>query len=81
MRNLIMAREWLNFGEKLPGFRFKDWNRIIRPGKVLDGLQRVKEVHYHEFDFIVILLSQDVSPSIAIDLVETGKNLLSKHFS
>src|SRR5260370_34935653 len=71
-----MAREWLDFGEKLPGFRFKDGNRILRPCKCSHGLQRVKQVHHHEFDLILALLSQDVSASIAIDLLEAGKHLL-----
>ncbi len=40
--DLIMAREWLDFGEKLPGFRVKNRDRIVRPRKGLHGLQRFK---------------------------------------
>ena len=56
-----MAREWLDFGEKLPGFRFKDGNRILRPCKCSHGLQRVKQVHHHELDLILALLCDGLS--------------------
>jgi hypothetical protein len=77
--DFIMAREGFDLREQSPGFRFKNWNRIIRSCKGSHGLQRVKEIHHDEFDFIGLFLSEDVSPSIAIDVPETREHLLSEH--
>jgi len=78
--DLIMACHWLDFGKKLPGFRLKDGNSVIRSSKCSHGLQRVKHVHHHKFDLIASLLSQDVTASITIDPLEARKNALSEQF-
>src|SRR5260370_3959682 len=68
-----------DFAEQLSRFRFKDGDSIVRSCKGAHSLQRVKQVHHHEFDLLFTLLSQDVSTSIAIDALQAGKHLLPEH--
>ena len=76
--DLIMASDWLDFGEQLPGLWLKYGIVYSGPAKDRTAESRVKHVHLGTFDLIVALLSQDISASIAIALLQGRKHPLSE---
>ena len=67
--DLVVASNWLDFGEQLSRFWLKDGNRIVGSSKRAHGVERIKQIQDGEFYLSVSIVPQDIPSPVSSDLL------------
>jgi hypothetical protein len=72
--DLIVVRDGFDPGEKFSGLGLEKRDRVVFSGEAADGIERVEKVDHHELGLTGLVITQEVSASIAGDGFQSGEN-------